>query len=143
MWRDRRIEAPRLGHNSLNWYLPKPGYDLAVSLVSQPGLNGLPIAGTKCVSQSSGEHCFADPSVSTRDNDSQGHSWASAITVASRSNMRETVDSSTLSVTEIRRRAVFAGTGGGGVGRRSNPSACICCAMRKVRALSPRITGRI
>src|ERR1700733_551259 len=143
MWRDRRIEPPRLGHHSLSWYLPKPGYDLAVSLFSQPGLNGLPVAATKCVSQSSGEHCFADPRVSTRDNDSQGHSWASAITVVSRSNMRETVDSSTLSVTEIRRRAAFAGTVGGRMARMSNPAACICCAMRKVRALSPRITGRI
>src|ERR1700733_13100669 len=108
MWRDRRIEAPRLGHNSLNWYLPKPGYDLAVSLVSQHGLNGLPIAATKCVSQSSGEPCFADPSVSTRDSDSGGHSWASCLRDQRRSNMRETVDSSTLSDTEIRRRAVFA-----------------------------------
>ncbi len=112
-----------------------------IRLIVEARLHRLPVAAAQRRDEARGEHGLADVRVRTRNDDSRPHASSLFNSSASAAAIDATCASSTLSVSDRRRRAVPSGTVGGRTARMSKPRACMAAARRVARSSEPMTTG--
>ena len=102
---------------------------------SRPACTGFQYIAVEQSREPRAEHRLADVGVRARDHDGRAHAASRPRSAASPANRASTSCSSTLSVSEMRRRAVPSGTVGGRTARTSKPRRCRAAASDRAASI--------